>query len=187
MAGETVVHAITAEDLLAFSRNGGRCELIRGEVQEMSPAGSEHGVVAMRIGWRLGSFVDSKGLGLVMAAETGFILERDPDTVRAPDVAFVKRGRVPSDGLPRAYWPGAPDLAVEVVSPEDSVREVEQKAGQWLRAGASEVWVVHPGLQTVTIYGRLDECQVLGTDDVLDGGDLFLGFECPVRDLFKTI
>lgn len=187
MAGETLSQAMTAEELLAISGNGRRCELIRGEVQEMSPAGSEHGVVAMQIGWRLGAFVDANDLGLVMAAETGFVLARNPDTVRAPDVAFVKKDRIPTDRLPRAYWPGAPDLAVEVVSLEDSAREVDVKAGQWLSGGALEVWVVHPSLKTVTLYGRSEACQVLGMDDILKGGDLFAGFECPVRDLFKGL
>ena len=151
----------------------------------MSPAGGEHGAVAMRIGWRLAQSVDTNRLGVVLAAETGFTLERDPDTVRAPDVAFVRGDRIPAEGVPKAYWPGAPDLAVEVISPNDPAREVEEKVDSWLRGGASEVWVTDPASQTVAIHGRSDEVEVLDKEEILDGGTLLPGFHCPIQGLFE--
>ena len=117
--------------------------------------------------------------------KTGFILERDPDTVRAPDVAYVRHDRIPAGRPPKAYWPGAPNLAVEGVSPDDSAREVEEKAGDWLRGGTSEVWVIDPASQTVAIHGRSDEVEVLNSEETLDGGTLLPGFRCPVRGLFE--
>ncbi len=117
----------------------------------MSPAGGEHGAVIGTLFLLLGNFVRQNGLGVVFGAETGFLIERAPDTVRAPDIAFVSRKRIPPDGIPRSYVPGAPDLAVEVVSPGDTVREVDDKVADWLNAGSEAVWVVNPRWKTVTV------------------------------------
>lgn len=187
MNSETIPRVSTAEELLKLSNDGWRYELIRGGLRKMSPAGGEHGVVAMRIGSRLDQAVSVNRLGLVLAAETGFLLERDPDTVRAPDVAFVSRNRIPSDGLPKGYWPGAPDLAVEVVSPNDAPQEVEEKVAAWLRGGASEVWVIDPVSRSVAIHGRSDRHEILSEGDVLAGGELLPGFRCPIQTLFEGV
>lgn len=112
---------MTADELLRLPADGQRHELIRGELRTMAPSSGRHGWAGMRIGVPLGQYVDANGLGLVFLAETGFWLERDPDLVRAPDVAFVRRERVLPTGEVEGYWPGAPDLAVEVISLERSL------------------------------------------------------------------
>jgi len=123
----TVVQSITAVELLNMPDDGFRYELIRGELKKMPPPGHVHGRVAMKFGWRLAQHVETKNLGNVYAAETGFLLETDPDTVRAPDCAFVSRDRLAAIGDVEGYLPGAPDLAVEVISPGDTYTEVEEK------------------------------------------------------------
>lgn len=129
---------VTADQLLRLSAQGKRYELVKGELREMAPTGGRHGRVAIRLGGRLNSYVDEHNLGEVFAAETGFRLSKDPDTVRAPDVAFVARGRLPEEGLPAGYPEIAPDLVVEVLSPSDAAVE------DWLEAGVKLVWVVYP-------------------------------------------
>jgi Uma2 family endonuclease len=175
---------MTAEELLALPDDGMRHELARGELITMTPAGFEHGEVALALGGVLRVYVLEKGLGKVVAAETGFRLATDPDTVRAPDVAYVAQARIPEGGSPKGFFSGAPDLAAEVVSPNDSADEVQAKVTDYLAAGARLVWVVHPKTKTVTEYKSLDEVRVLTEDDSLDGGDVVPGFSMKVRDLF---
>ncbi len=121
---------------------------------------------------------------MVCAAETGFRIGRDPDTVRAPDVAFIRRARVEEAGEAEGFWPGAPDLAVEVVSPGDSFAEVEEKVSDWLAAGCRMVVVVNPRRRTATVYRSRSDVTLLAEDDVLDGGDVVPGWRVPVRELF---
>ncbi|HEX5137557.1 MAG TPA: Uma2 family endonuclease [Planctomycetota bacterium] len=168
----------TAEELLRAG-DIGRCELIRGELVMMVPPGGEHAEVSNEIAHRLTLFVKSRGIGRVLA-EAGFVLSRDPDTVRAPDVAFVRAGRVPG----RGYMEGAPDLAVEVLSPDDRPGCVREKIGAWLEAGAKAVWIVDPRRRTVTIHEPGSEPLRLGEADTLRGGDVLPGFELPVREVF---
>ena len=120
-------HTVTAEELLRMPANGVRRELIRGEVRELTPAGHRHGKVAMQVGWRLAQHVQANGLGQVYAAETGFKLASNPDTVRAPDAAFIRRERLDEGNSAEGYWPGAPDLAVEVISPDDRYTESRRR------------------------------------------------------------
>jgi Uma2 family endonuclease len=122
----TASHTTTADELLKLPRGKVRYELVKGELQSMSPAGSEHGAVTLRLSTLLDQFVTDRGLGLAFGAETGFLIHRDPDTVRAPDLAFVGQERIPPESPPQGFWPGAPDLAVEVVSPGDVVREIDE-------------------------------------------------------------
>jgi Uma2 family endonuclease len=135
LSGDRLVHAyskhITAEELLRMLEEGRRYELVRGELRTMTQAGHPHGRVAMRIAWPLAQHGEERGLGTVSAAETGFLLAKDPDTVRAPDAAFVRRERVEATGEVEGYCSGAPDLAVEVVSPGDAYAEVEGKVAEW--------------------------------------------------------
>lgn len=131
----TITKLITAEELIAMPDNGTRYELVKGELIRMSPTGHDHGVVAMNIAGPLHLHVKSNELGAVYAAETGFIIEENPDTVRAPDVAFVQRSRIDQAGKVASYWRGAPDLVVEVVSPSDIVGNIEGKVTEWLNAG----------------------------------------------------
>ena len=141
---------ITAEAL--FDMGGiGRCELIDGEVVQMAPAGAEHGDVAGEFLRRIANHVIDHRLGKVYAAETGFILRRNPDHVRAPDVAFVRTERLPS-GVRRGFFDGPPDLAVEVVSPSDTLSEVRAKVDDWLASGTISVWVVDPPNRSIEVY-----------------------------------
>jgi Uma2 family endonuclease len=175
---------LTAEDLLAMPGDGMRYELVKGEVRTMPPGGSEHGAVGIRLSTPLAQHVEAHRLGVVFGAETGFILSRDPDTVRAPDIAFVRQERIPRAGLPKTYWPGAPDLAVEIMSPSDRVFEVDEKVEEWLVAGTKMVWVVNPRQRTVTVYRPDATPVVLSKNDQLDGQDIVPGFSRRVADTF---
>jgi Uma2 family endonuclease len=178
----TTASITTAEQLL-HAPGLGRCELLRGELIMMSPAGSEHGSVVASITAPLTVFVKQHRLGTVFGAETGFQISRDPDTVRAPDVAFVRAERV-APKPPKGFFPGAPDLAVEVVSPDDRAGKVSAKVQDWLAAGCAVVWVVDSDAQTVTVHGRAHEPIVLAASDTLVGGELLPGFRMPVAEVF---
>ena len=181
---ETVRRQVTAEELLRIPDDGFRYELVQGELRRMTPAGNVHGRVAMNIGTALNNHVKAHDLGVVYAAETGFRLATDPDTVRAPDAAFVRREHVEEVGETEGYWPGAPDLAVEVISPADAYTEVEAKVAEWLRVGARMVIVVDPSNRTVKIHRTLTEVASLTEDDEIDGADVVRGWRLPVRQLF---
>jgi Uma2 family endonuclease len=147
----TITQPITADQLLAMG-DIGRCELLYGELVMMSPAGPTHGYVAARINRFISDYVDANDLGLVFAAETGFKIESNPDLVRAPDASFVRKARLAS-GLPkRGFFEGVPDLAVEVISPEDTKREVSEKVNMWLAHGTTSCWVADPASQTIAIH-----------------------------------
>ncbi|ABU57794.1 Uma2 family endonuclease [Roseiflexus castenholzii] len=176
--------AITAEDLAQMSFGEQRVELVRGEVITMAPAGADHGEMAMTLGALIYTFVRERRLGVVYAAETGFILARNPDTVRAPDVAFVASERAAQQRGRSGFFEGPPDLAVEVVSPGDTAEDVEAKVLDYLEAGARMVWIVRPRTRTVTVYHSLRAVQVLRPGDLLDGGDVLPGFAVPVATLF---
>lgn len=150
----------------------------------MPPAGSEHGFLANRLAVKLSIHVEAHNLGVVFCAETGYILRRNPDTVRAPDASFISKKRIPKEGLPESFWRGAPDLAVEVVSPGDTVREVSDKVKEWLKGGARMVWVVDPRMKTITSYRSLTKVKVLTLNDWLEGETVVEGFRCKVSDLF---
>ena len=176
--------AMTAEELLRLPAGDRRLELIAGELREMAPAGAEHGAVAAWILTRIASGAATSGAGTVFAAETGFVLSRAPDTVRAPDAAFVTQERVEAAGRVLGYWPGPPDLAVEVVSPGDSFSEVHEKALAWLRAGARVVLVADPPTCHVTVYRSPSDVRVLAGDDPVDCTDLVPGFAPAASTLF---
>jgi len=180
----TTTELMTADDLLAMPDDGMRRELVKGELRTMPPTGGEHGVVTVNVTIPLGSYVKAHDLGVTFGAETGFKITSDPDTVRAPDFAFVRRERIPQTGIPKGYWPGAPDLAVEVVSPGDTYVEVDEKVEEWLSAGASAVWVVNPKRRTVTVCRASGEVIKLTENDELDGQDVVPGFRCRVAEIF---
>lgn len=180
----TTVQSMTAADLLRLPANGRRYELIRGELRQMSPAGPTHGRLAMRIAAHLFEHVETHHLGTVYAAETGFQLTQDPDTVRAPDVAFVSRQRLDTLGETESYLPGAPDVAVEVISPSDRYTEVEEKVGEWLEAGSRMVIVVNPRQRFVTVYHSRTAIVRLTEEDILEGGDVVPGWQLPIREVF---
>ena len=180
----TATKLMTASELLAMPDDGfHRYELVRGELISMAPAGYEHGVIGFDFGAEIRQFVKAHDLGRVSNSDTGFLISRDPDTVRMPDVSFVRKERIPPDGLPKGFFPGAPDLAVEVISPSDSYSEVAEKAAQLLEAGTQLVVLIDPRTRTVSLHydGEIDR---LSERDMLTLGDVVPGFECGVGELF---
>jgi Uma2 family endonuclease len=175
---------MTADELLSMRDDRFRYELVRGELKTMSPAGQKHGRITQSFALHLAQFVREHRLGVVYAAETGFRLASNPDTVRAPDVAFVTGGRAEKVGDIEGFFPGAPDLAVEVLSPTDTYTEVEEKALAWLEAGARMVVVVDPRKNTLTVYRSRSDITLLREDEVLEGGDVVPGWTLRVRELF---
>lgn len=174
---------VTAEEFFKLANDHSRHELVRGEVVTMPPAGFAHGEDASGIDWFLESHVREHGGGQVVV-EVGFTLFRDPDTVRAPDVAFVSESRLPSPGQRRKFYEGAPDLAVEVVSPDDTASEVLEKVREYLAAGTRLVWVVDRRTGSVAVYRANGTTQFLGESDTLSGEDVLPGFTVRVGDLF---
>ncbi len=177
---------ITADELFEFPSDGFRYELVRGELKRTSPAGDEHGRVGMELAIPLGYHVKKNRLGKLYLAETGFLIKKNPDTVRAPDIAFVRMERILENPAVKSYRTGAPDLAVEVNSPGDTISEVEEKVMEWLEAGARMVWVISPKLKTITVYRSLMDVITLTEKDTLDGGEVVPGFRIPVAEIFAV-
>jgi Uma2 family endonuclease len=175
---------MTAQELLDFRHEPYRHELLRGTLQEMEPAGAEHGRVALNIGELLNAHVKAHRLGIGFAAETGFQLAWDPDTVRAPDAAFVAHRPDRLAASRSGFWQGPPDLAFEVVSPNDRYSSVEEKAWEWLDAGARAVVVVDPRRRTAKVYRSRRDIRVLTDDEALDLDDIVAGWAPNVADLF---
>lgn len=176
---------VTAEQLLHIPDDGFRYELVEGVLRHMSPAGHEHGRIVLNLSAPLHQHVRAQRLGAVYAAETGFKLRSNPDTVRAPDLAFVRQERVEAARGAEGYWPGAPDLAVEVISPGDLYTEVEEKVIAWLDAGTRLVLVVNPRHRIVTVYRSLSDVTVLTEGETLDGADVIPGWVLAVREIFE--
>ena len=171
---------LTAEELFNMPDDGRKYELVRGELTTISPAGPRHSVVALQIGAHLLAFVKRTGIGTAFGADCGFILERNPDTVRAPDAAFATR---PGPLEETGFYRGAPDLAVEVISPVDRRSEVEAKAREYLAAASRMVIIVDPRKQTATVHTPTAITQ-LTIDDTIDGGDVVPGWKLLLREIF---
>ncbi|HZN38650.1 MAG TPA: Uma2 family endonuclease [Planctomycetota bacterium] len=176
---------ITADELLSLYEPGRPTELVRGELRRMSPAGYWHGAVTSLLTQFLGHYVRESHLGVTFGAETGFILARNPDTVRAPDFAFVRQDRLPSE-FSSGYFPGPPDLAVEVTSPTDTYTEVHEKALSWLEHGTRLVWVIDPVGKRATVYRSSDDVRAIEADEDLTGDDVLPGFTVALRELFPA-
>ncbi|HEX5054251.1 MAG TPA: Uma2 family endonuclease [Planctomycetota bacterium] len=176
----------TAEELLSLREPGFRHELVRGELRRMSCAGYWHGAVAGRLAALIGTHVLRQRLGMTFGTDTGFLLERNPDTVRAPDLAFVERERVPAQPGP-GYFPGPPDFAVEVISPSDELADVHEEAVFWLEHGTRLVWVVDPKANRVTAYRSKNDVRVFAVGDRLEGGDVVPGLCLSVREIFPSL
>jgi Uma2 family endonuclease len=165
----TVTSLMSADELLRLPEDGVRYELVRGELRKMSPAGKRHSVIAMRIGHSLMTHLEANPLGEVTGADGGFWITRNPDTVRVPDVGFIRRERVVStDG----FFEGPPDVAVEVISPGDTYTDVEEKTQEWLRAGTRAVVVVNPRRNTIVVHrpsGTENLTDAIAVDDVIPG------------------
>lgn len=174
---------VTAEEFLALPNDHMRHELIDGEVRTMAPASGGHGDCAGAIHVNLGRFCYETPVARVLAAETGFIVRRHPDRVRAPDVAVVRTESVPERGFGTGFIRGAPDLAVEVVSPGDADDAVHDKVRDWLAAGSALVWVVYATARRLVVHRADGSAQALGPDDEVDGGEVLPGFRMKVADL----
>jgi Uma2 family endonuclease len=175
--------AFSAEDLWKLPDDGMRHELVEGQLRTMTPAGAEHGRVAMTAGRLLSVHVHALATGVTFGAETGFVLNSDPDTVRAPDAAFVSKAHADAVGRTVSFWPGPPDFAIEVVSPGDSFSEVEAKAIGWVAAGATASLVLDPARGTATIYRAGSDVRVF-THGELDLSDAVPGWRVTVADFF---
>ncbi len=184
LTGRRLKTLFTAEELLCLPADGRRLELVKGRVYEMPLADDRQTGVAVRIGAALETHVKGNSLGAAFPMGTKFVLGRDPDTVRAADSAFVGRGRIPENGLHQGCFPMAPDLAVEVVSPQDRPLDVREKIEDWLQGGTRLIWVVQRVQRTVTIYRPLGDPTELSEGASLDGEEVVAGFTCEVRDLF---
>ena len=180
----TEAKLLTAADLLRLDGEGVRGELIRGVLCETMPAGHEHGKIVLKLGSALHSFVTPRGLGTLVASDSGVWLEHDPDTVREPDIAFTSAEKIPVDARVTGYAEVAPDLVVEVASPSDSRREVHDKAHMWLSHGVRLVWVVHPETRMVDVHRPDHAVTTLGDQDSLEGMDVLPGFTCDVSAVF---
>ena len=173
---------MTAEELLQTNIPNKRTELVRGRLIVREPAGYSHGRVTLNLTVRLGAHVESAGCGQLVAAETGFTLFRTPDTVRAPDIAFVRRERLP-DPATTGFPEMAPDLVVEVLSPDDRPGETLAKVGDWLEAGGRLAWVIDPQRRLARIYRADGTESLLAESDALDGEDVLPGFSCPLGSI----
>jgi Uma2 family endonuclease len=167
-----------------MSDDGFRYELVEGVLTKMSPAGFEHGDVALTIAFLLKGHALANKLGKVLAAETGFKLASNPDTVLAPDAAFIRQEEFERIGPTKKFWPGPPDLAVEVMSPDDTIRKTDEKAKAWLSHGARMVWVVNTARRTVSVYRPGFAVVTLTEDEALDGGEVVPGFRCDLKEIF---
>ena len=179
----TKTQLMTAEELLKMPKDGYRYELVRGVLRKMAPVGHIGGYYELLMGTELFTFVSANKFGRAYSSNTGFLLERDPDYVLAPDAAFVRQERVDAVGEERGYFPGAPDLVVEVISPSDRYADVDDKVKEWLNAGVLMVVVVNPRDCTVQVHTP-DTVVTLTEADTLDGGDVVPGWRLPVADIF---
>ena len=177
---------LTAADLLALHAKGVRGELIRGVISETMSTGGEHGEIVMYLGWALQNFVLPRRLGRVTGSDAGVLLERSPDTVREPDIAFFSAAKIPPGVRVRGYYEVPPDLAVEIASPTDSAAALNDKALMWLRYGARLVWTLHPDARRVDVHTPNGAVRSLTDGDTLDGDDVLPGFTCPVSDIFDA-
>jgi len=165
--------------------DGFRYELVRGELRKMPPAGQIHGGYAANIVASLVVHTRTNGLGKVYTAEPGFLIELDPDHVRAPDAAFVSNDRLKQIGESTGFARGAPDLAVEVISPNDRYTDVDEKVADWLEAGTLVVVVVNPRNRTVKVHRSPNDITTLEESDSLDVGDVLPGWRMAIKDIFQ--
>jgi Uma2 family endonuclease len=178
---------LTADDLWRMGEGDVRRELVDGEVIEMTPAGGVLGEVVAKLCRRLADHVEAHRLGKVVAGDVGFVLAlpSDPERVRAPDVAFLSTRRLPEGRLPQGFIAGAPDLAVEVLSPSENPVEVQQKVRDYLEAGARLVWIVAPRARTATIYRPDGSARLVREPDSLDGEAIVPGLAIPLADVLE--
>lgn len=176
---------VTVEEFAALPADGRFYELVEGRIVPMTPADLFHSAVATRIGRLLDSFVDDSGIGTVTGEQGGYRLTSDPDTVRAPDVAFIRAERL--SRRIGAYIDGAPDLVVEVMSPSDSAVDLSEKIDAYFAAGTQLLWIVYPRQRRIVVYDAPLQSHILTEADTLDGGAVLPGFSAPVRKIFAVL
>lgn len=177
---------ITADELLELYGKGVRGELIRGVLCETMPSGGEHGEIVMNLGAELRQFTKAGKLGRIFGSDAGVRLERDPDTIREPDIAYISSEKLPWSTRVTGFYETVPDLVVEVASPSNSHWELNDKALMWLHYGVRLVWVVYPDTRNVTVYRANHRALTLSDEDALDGLDVLPGFTCVVSEIFDT-
>jgi len=178
----TTTKKMTVDEFYEYAARHGRCELINGEVRTMTPASDRHGELALRLGAKVFNFADDNDLGKAVAAETGFVLDADENTIRAPDLAFTRKERAVRTNK---FSTVIPDLIAEVLSLNDRAGEVNEKIEQWFAAGVRVAWIVDPETSTVTVRHPDGAARVLHLGDTLTGDDVLPGFELPLGELFK--
>jgi len=172
---------MTAEDLMNLPDDDLRHELINGKLITMPLFGILHGRITMRLGVPLGQFVLRHDLGEPFISEVGYQLTKDPDTVLGSDISFISKERLKQIGEVEGYWQGPPDLAVEILNPEDDRGE---KISQWLGFGTKQVWIVEPRDETVTVYRSETDIRTFSGSDYLEAEDLFPGFRLSLDKIF---
>ena len=180
----TKAKLLTAEDLLRLDSQGVKGELIRGVLCERVSAGHEHGEIASELNFQLRGYVRPRRLGRVAGSDAGIRLQRNPDTVREPDVYYISAERLPLHARVTGYLEIAPDIVAEIVSPSDSQKEVNDKTRMWLSYGVSIVWEIYPAERAIMVHRSGAPAVTLTEDDTLDGGDVLPGFSCPLREIF---
>lgn len=180
----TTTQLMTAEELLEMPDDGFRYELVKGELVKEMGTGLEHALISDNFYWNMGSYVRRYNLGRILTSDFGYRLRNDPDTVRIPDLAFVRRERLEAVSVIKGYFPGPPDLAIEVISPNDRYRDVESKLSDYFEAGARMVILLEPDGRTVKVYRSPTDVVVLTEADTLDGGDVVPGWRMPVAEIF---
>jgi Uma2 family endonuclease len=180
----TTEKLLTVEEFEQLPDDGKRYELIDGELREMAPTVNWHGEVESSLVIRLGGHVQAYGLGRVSCGEILYIVRRNPDRVRAADIAFIRQERVPSLEARQHIMKVIPDLVVEILSKNDTVEEISDKIDDWLNAGVQMLWVVDPFRRTVTIYRPGYDPVLLGERATLEGDPVVPGFRCPVAEIF---
>lgn len=179
----TTTRHYTIADLAAIEEPG-RYDLIRGELLRMPPAGGNHGKFSMSLGSLLWNWARDTRAGIVLSAETGFVLSRDPDVLLSPDASFVSMDRLPPEHERVGYWQLAPDVAVEVVSPSDRSSAVDAKVAEYLRAGTRLVLVVQPELRSIAVWTPDLRARVYGEAEEIDLDDVLPGFRLRIADVF---
>jgi Uma2 family endonuclease len=188
----TTTRLITADELLVMPHhddhgNNCRLELLRGELKVMAPTGGTRGILCLELAMLIGNFIKAHDLGAAFGAETGFIVEQNSDTVLGIDVAFVSHERLRTIENLDKFIPFAPDLAVEVLSPGNTVSEMDEKIALYFSAGSRQVWIVKPKQRSVAVYSSPFDVRILGEKDTLDGGDVLPGFTLELSKLFGAL
>ena len=184
---QTRTGLMTADELLMMPNSRWGYELVRGKLKKYMPAGNLHGIIALKIGRIVGNFVEENNLGVVVAAETGFLISHNPDTVRAPDSAFIGKEKLAKYGITEKFFPDAPDLAVEVVSPNDRKKDIEDKVQDYLAAGVNLIWIIYPQKQFVVVHRQSKIVSILFETDELEGEEVLPNFRLPLEKLFGNL